>query len=154
MKGQVVAEISVVPIGTGSAGLSQYIAACIDILDSSKDLSYQLTPMGTIIEGPVDRVMEVARQMHETPFGHGVSRVDWQAGRRCSQRIGGCFSIAARGRRRSPRASSECGRQNSGWHRSGLGQSRSGSCIPTCERRDAVAARAPRLGAKRRRWRR
>ena len=75
MKGQVVAEISVVPIGTGSAGLSQYIAACIDILDNRKDLSYQLTPMGTIIEGPVDKVMEVAMQMHEVPFGHGISRV-------------------------------------------------------------------------------
>ena len=75
MKGQVVAEISVVPIGTGGAGLSQYVAACIDVLDSRKDLSYQLTPMGTIIEGPIDRVIEVARQMHETPFVHGVSRV-------------------------------------------------------------------------------
>jgi len=75
MNGQVVAEISVVPIGTGGTGLSHYIAACIDILDSRKDLSYQLTPMGTIIEGPIDKVIEVARQMHETPFGQGVSRV-------------------------------------------------------------------------------
>ena len=75
MKGQVVAEISVVPIGTGSTGLSQYIAACIDILDNRKDLSYQLAPMGTIIEGPVDKVFEAARQMHEIPFDKGVLRV-------------------------------------------------------------------------------
>ena len=75
MKGQVVAEISVVPIGTGTTGLSQYVAACIDILDSRKDVSYQLAPMGTIIEGPIDKVIEVARKMHDVPFDLGVLRV-------------------------------------------------------------------------------
>jgi len=75
MTGNIVAEISVVPIGTGGTGLSQYIAACIDILDGRKDLSYQLTPMGTIIEGPIDKIIEVARQMHEVPFNQGILRV-------------------------------------------------------------------------------
>jgi uncharacterized protein (TIGR00106 family) len=75
MKGNVVAEISVVPLGTGGTGLSQYVAECIDILDGRKDLSYQLTPMGTIIEGPIEKVIEVSRQMHEVPFDHGVLRV-------------------------------------------------------------------------------
>ena len=75
MEGQVVAEVSVVPIGTGATGLSEYVAACIDILDGRKELSYQLAPMGTIIEGPIDKVFEVARQMHEVPFDKGVLRV-------------------------------------------------------------------------------
>jgi uncharacterized protein (TIGR00106 family) len=31
--------------------------------------------MGTIIEGDLDRVLELARQMHEEPFKAGVVRV-------------------------------------------------------------------------------
>jgi uncharacterized protein (TIGR00106 family) len=75
MKEHVVAEISVVPLGTGNASLSQYVAGCMEVLDSRKDVSYQLTPMGTIIEGPLDKVLDVARQLHEAPFSKGVSRV-------------------------------------------------------------------------------
>ena len=75
MKGQVVAELAIIPIGTGDAGVSQYVAACLDILEGRKDLSYQLTPMGTVIEGSLDVVLEVTRQMHEVPFEKGASRV-------------------------------------------------------------------------------
>ena len=74
-KGKVVAEISVVPVGTGSAGLSQYVAACLDVLQGREDISYQLTPMGTVLEGSLDIILEVVRQMHETPFDKGVYRV-------------------------------------------------------------------------------
>ena len=75
MQGQVVAELAIIPIGTGDAGLSHYIAACLEVLEGSEGLSYHLTPMGTIIEGSLDKVLEVTRQMHEVPFGRGVSRV-------------------------------------------------------------------------------
>lgn len=75
MKGNVVVEVSVVPVGTSDAGLSSYVAACLEVLQGKKDLSYQLTPMGTIIEGHIDKVLEVIRQMHEVPFSKGVSRV-------------------------------------------------------------------------------
>jgi len=75
MEGHVVAEISVVPIGPGEAGLSQYVAACLEVLKDRKDLSFQLTSMGTVIEGPIGTVLEAARRMHEVPFGKGVLRV-------------------------------------------------------------------------------
>jgi uncharacterized protein (TIGR00106 family) len=75
MKGQVVAEVSIVPVGTGDAGISRYVAACLEVLDKRKDLSYRLTPMGTIIEGPLDKVLGVIRDMHEVPFSKGVVRV-------------------------------------------------------------------------------
>src|SRR4030042_6632617 len=74
-EGKAVAEISVVPVGTGSAGLSQYVAACLDVLQGREDISYRLTPMGTVLEGPLDIILEVARKMHEAPFDKGVSRV-------------------------------------------------------------------------------
>jgi uncharacterized protein (TIGR00106 family) len=75
MKGQVVAEVSIIPIGTGEAGISHYIAACLEVLEGRKDLTYRLTPMGTAIEGPLDSVFEVIRRMHEVPFSKGASRV-------------------------------------------------------------------------------
>ena len=75
MEGQVVAEVSIVPIGTGSAGLSHYVAACLEILEVRKDISYQLTPMGTVIEGTLDKILEVTRAMHEVPFSKGAVRV-------------------------------------------------------------------------------
>lgn len=75
MKGQVVAEVSIIPVGTGGTGLSRYIAACLEVLEGRKDITYRLTAMGTIIEGPLDKVLEVICKMHEVPFNKGASRV-------------------------------------------------------------------------------
>ena len=75
MDRRVIAELAIIPIGTSDVGLSHHVAACIDVLDSRQDLSYQLTAMGTIIEGPLDKVLEIVHQMHEVPFSRGVSRV-------------------------------------------------------------------------------
>ena len=43
---------------TGGASLSPYVARILDIIDRS-GLAYQLTPMGTILEGDWDTVMKV-----------------------------------------------------------------------------------------------
>lgn len=56
-----------VPIGTASTGLSRYIAQAIEVLDIS-GLKYQITPMGTVIEGDLEEVIEVCRKMHESLF--------------------------------------------------------------------------------------
>lgn len=71
---KVVAEISIVPLGTGSAGVSEYVAACLDVLEQEKGLSYRLTPMGTILEGSLEDVLKAARKMHEVPFLKGAVR--------------------------------------------------------------------------------
>ncbi|WP_371373941.1 MTH1187 family thiamine-binding protein [Sporomusa aerivorans] len=70
-----VVEVTIVPLGTGSPSVSQYVAGCHKALEQASDLTYQLTPMSTIIEGKLDRIMEVIRQMHETPFAAGAQRV-------------------------------------------------------------------------------
>jgi uncharacterized protein (TIGR00106 family) len=75
MKGQVVAEVSIVPVGTADTGISRYIAASLEVLEGKKDLSYRLTPMGTVIEGPLDKLFEAVREMHEIPFNKGALRV-------------------------------------------------------------------------------
>jgi uncharacterized protein (TIGR00106 family) len=69
-----IAEVSVVPLGTGSVSVSDYVASAIAELQKS-GLSFQLTPMGTIIEGSLEDVLAIIRKMHETPFNQGAQRV-------------------------------------------------------------------------------
>jgi len=67
-------EISVVPIGTESTSLSYYVADCIRILKKEKVI-YELTAMGTNIEGDLKDLIKIALKMHEAPFKKGASRV-------------------------------------------------------------------------------
>ena len=67
-----IVEFSVVPIGRGEA-LSGLIARVVDIVDKS-GLPYQLTAMGTIVEGDWDEVFGLVRRCHETMRGQ-ASRV-------------------------------------------------------------------------------
>lgn len=69
-----VVEISVVPLGTGTPGVSEYVAGCVDIVARS-GLDYQLTSMGTVIEGDLDQIFPVLRAMVELPFERGAVRV-------------------------------------------------------------------------------
>lgn len=70
-----IVEVCIVPLGTGSTSVSEYVAACHKVLQQEKDLKYQLTPMATIIEGDLDRILAVIRKMHEVPFAAGAGRV-------------------------------------------------------------------------------
>lgn len=69
-----IAEISIVPLGTGSASVSGYVAACLKVLRAS-GLPHEVHGMGTIIEGELDGLLSVIRDMHEVPFGEGAHRV-------------------------------------------------------------------------------
>lgn len=70
-----VVEVTVVPIGTPSSSLSEYVAGCVAVLKDSEGFTYQLTPMGTMLEGELNRILEVVRRMHEQPFTKGIGRV-------------------------------------------------------------------------------
>jgi len=63
------AEVTVVPLGTGSPSLSAYVAQVIKVLEAF-EVKYQLTSMGTIIEADVDEIFHVVRSMHEALFRH------------------------------------------------------------------------------------
>jgi uncharacterized protein (TIGR00106 family) len=67
-------EISVVPIGTKDTSLSFYVADCLRILKREK-VRYELTAMGTNIEGDLNDLMKIALKMHEAPFKKGALRV-------------------------------------------------------------------------------
>jgi len=75
MKEQVIAEIHIIPVGTATTSLSHYISACINPVKQAQDINYQLTAMGTIIQGPLKRILELAQEMHQAPFAMGVKRV-------------------------------------------------------------------------------
>ncbi len=70
-----IAEITIVPLGTGTTSLSQYVADVEKILSRYTDLKSELTPMSTVVEGSLDRILEAVREMHETPFLNGAQRV-------------------------------------------------------------------------------
>ena len=55
----VLLEFAMAPGGKGES-LSPYIARILDVIDRS-GVSYQLTPMGTILEGDWDRVFGVVK---------------------------------------------------------------------------------------------
>ena len=67
-------EISVVPIGTSDTSLSAYVADCLRILKKEK-VRYELSSMGTNIEGDLKDLLRIAHRMHLTPFKKGALRV-------------------------------------------------------------------------------
>jgi len=71
----VIAEVSVVPLGTKSPSVSQYVARAIKVLEKEKGIKHETTAMGTIMEGDLDRILAVIEKMHEGMFGEGVARV-------------------------------------------------------------------------------
>lgn len=71
-----IVDVTVVPIGTGTTSLGSFVAACQRELQAhGEGLNFELTAMGTIIEGDLDRILPVVRRLHETPFNHGARRV-------------------------------------------------------------------------------
>jgi uncharacterized protein (TIGR00106 family) len=69
-----IVEISVVPLGIPGTSLSPFVARALEVLEESS-LDYELTAMGTIISGDLDRIWDVLRRMHESCFDGGVKRV-------------------------------------------------------------------------------
>jgi uncharacterized protein (TIGR00106 family) len=58
------AEFSIIPIGKEES-LSSYVAKAIEIVHQS-GLEYRINPMGTIIEGDWDVIMDLIKKCHET----------------------------------------------------------------------------------------
>jgi len=70
----VIASLTVTPIGTETPSLSRYVAECARVLDES-GIKHTLTPMGSVLEGPLEEILEILRKVHEIPFSKGVLRV-------------------------------------------------------------------------------
>jgi uncharacterized protein (TIGR00106 family) len=79
----VLLEFAMAPAGKGES-VSEYVARILDLIDKS-GLPYQLTPMGTILEGDWDAVMAVVTACFKalepdcTRIGMNL-KVDYRAG--------------------------------------------------------------------------
>ena len=69
-------EISVVPLGTSTSSVSEYVASCIEVLKKEKGIRFELTAMGTIVEAESVRTLfRIAEKMHKEVFHKGIKRV-------------------------------------------------------------------------------
>jgi uncharacterized protein (TIGR00106 family) len=66
--------VTIAPLGTSGSSLSSYVAGVERILQKS-GLKHELTAMGSIVEGELDAILPVLREMHEQPFLQGAVRV-------------------------------------------------------------------------------
>ena len=71
----VIAEVSIIPIGTKTPSVSKYITRAIEVLRQERGINYKLTAMGTLIEGELEKVLEVIGNMHRSLFDQEVERV-------------------------------------------------------------------------------
>jgi uncharacterized protein (TIGR00106 family) len=73
-----IVDVTVIPVGTGTASVSTYVADIQRVLkryEKDGKIRFQLTPMNTIIEGELPVLFEVILAMHEVPFEKGLARV-------------------------------------------------------------------------------
>ena len=71
----IIAEVTVVPLGTSSPSLSVYVAEVEKVLRKYTNINSLLTPMSTILEGEMDDIFRIIKEMHEVPFTQGALRV-------------------------------------------------------------------------------
>jgi len=63
--------ISITPIGTKSASFSSVVTNAVQTIEQ-KGLKYQVTPTETIIEGELEELMEVAKEIHENALSRNT----------------------------------------------------------------------------------
>ena len=72
---RVIAEFSIIPIGTERTSLSNYVAEALTAL-KEKGITFTVTPMSTIIEGDsLDDIFNAIKIAHEALIKLGVRRV-------------------------------------------------------------------------------
>ena len=67
-------HITIIPLGTGSPSVGEYIADIQKVLEIS-GFPFKLTDMGTIVEGGSKELLVLAAQLAEMPFNMGARRV-------------------------------------------------------------------------------
>ena len=89
------AELEIVPVGTGSASLSSLLTEVAGLIDQS-GLAYRVGPMGTVVEGEWDQVMGLAKRCHVAMLGRAErvmttiridDRTDKPGGGRITQKV-------------------------------------------------------------------
>lgn len=72
-----IVDFSIVPIGTGKTSMGEYIAAAIRAIEKDKRIRYEVTSMGTIMEGErLEDLLAAVGRAHEAVFAKGIKRVE------------------------------------------------------------------------------
>lgn len=69
-----IVEVSIIPLGTATSSVSEYVAGCVKVARHS-GLTCRLTAMGTIFEGDLEQILATIRRMQESVFAAGAGRV-------------------------------------------------------------------------------
>jgi len=67
-------EIALYPLGTGNSSITKEVSSIFNVLEHC-GLPYDITVMGTIIEGTLDELFALARTLHDNVFSDTVERV-------------------------------------------------------------------------------
>ncbi|WP_280157735.1 MTH1187 family thiamine-binding protein (plasmid) [Priestia aryabhattai] len=67
-------EISIIPVGTDSTSFSSEVINAVRKL-KGKELHYDVTPASTIIEGDLEQLWQVAKEIHQEAISSGPNRV-------------------------------------------------------------------------------
>ena len=70
-----VVEVRITPIGTKGSSMTRYVARAVDAIKGEKEVRYQITATGTIMEGNLDVIIGMVRKMHDSVFDGEVNRV-------------------------------------------------------------------------------
>lgn len=69
-----IVDISVVPIGTKTTSVREFVKESLKIIRKS-GLKYQVSSMGTAIEGKLDEVLPIIKAIHNACFRKGAKRL-------------------------------------------------------------------------------
>jgi len=69
------AEISVLALGRPDASASQYVAEIQRRLAAQDRVRYEMTAMGTMLEGTTADILALVGELHAVPFEQGIPRV-------------------------------------------------------------------------------
>jgi uncharacterized protein (TIGR00106 family) len=73
-----IVNVTVIPIGTETTGISEYVTDIQNILmefQKEEKIEYKLTPMSTIIQGELPVIFDIIRSIHEELFDKGTKRL-------------------------------------------------------------------------------
>jgi len=69
-----VAELCLFPLGTETPSVGKYLEPVLEVIRAS-GLKYKLCPMGTVVEGSVEEILDLVKACHEAIFSAGAERV-------------------------------------------------------------------------------
>lgn len=72
----VMAEFSIVPVGTGETSVSCYVAVAVRAFRNVDGLTFDVTPMGTILAASeLSIILEAVRRAHQAVAEMGAKRI-------------------------------------------------------------------------------